>query len=90
MIDKKNTVILVALEQELPKSYLPGWKIIYTGVGKVNASFAISRSYFDYKPEYVKSILNNNTGKKGLQNVFENVNSLPFKYKDNELSLIHI
>ena len=34
MIDKKNTVILVALEQELPKSYLPGWKIIYTGVGK--------------------------------------------------------
>ena len=53
MIDKKNTVILVALEQELPKSYLPGWKIIYTGVGKVNASFAISRSYFDYKPEYV-------------------------------------
>ena len=53
MIDKKNTVILVALEQELPKSYLPGWKIIYTGVGKVNASFAISRSYLDYKPEYV-------------------------------------
>ena len=53
MIDKNNTVILVALEQELPKSYLPGWKIIYTGVGKVNASFAISRSYLDYKPEYV-------------------------------------
>ena len=53
MIEKKNTLILVALEQELPKSYLPGWKIIYTGVGKVNASFAISRSYFDYKPKYV-------------------------------------
>ena len=53
MIDKKNTLILVALEQELPKSYLPGWKIIYTGVGKVNTSFAISRSYLDYKPEYV-------------------------------------
>ena len=27
--------------------------------------------------------MNNNT-EKGLQNVFENVNSLPFKYKDNE------
>ena len=53
MIDKKNTVILVALEQELPKSYLPGWKIIYTGVGKVNASFAISRSYFDYNSSYL-------------------------------------
>ena len=53
MIDKKNTLILVALEQELPKSYLPGWRIIYTGVGKVNASFSISRSYFDYKPKYV-------------------------------------
>ena len=46
MIDKKNTVILVALEsQNCQNSYLPGWKIIYTGVGKVNASFAISRSY---------------------------------------------
>ena len=53
MIEKKNTLILVALEQELPKSYLPGWRIIYTGVGKVNASFAISRSYFDYNPKYV-------------------------------------
>ena len=52
MIDKKNAVILVALEQELPKSYLPGWRIVYTGVGKVNASFAISKSYFDYKPKY--------------------------------------
>ena len=56
MIDKKNTLILVALEQELPKSYLPGWKIIYSGVGKVNASFAISRSYFDYKPAISKVI----------------------------------
>ena len=46
MIDKKNTVILVALEQELPRRYLQGWKIIYTGVGKINGSFAISRSYF--------------------------------------------
>ena len=53
MIDKNNTLILVALEQELPKNYLPEWKIIYTGVGKVNASFAISRSYFDYKPKYI-------------------------------------
>ena len=53
MINKKNTVILVALEQELPKSYLPGWTIIYTGVGKVNASFAISKSYYDYKPKYI-------------------------------------
>ena len=53
MINKKNTVILVALEQELPKNYLPGWTIIYTGVGKVNASFAISKSYYDYKPKYI-------------------------------------
>ena len=52
MINKKNTVILVALEQELPKSFLPGWTVLYTGVGKVNASFAISKSYFDYKPKY--------------------------------------
>ena len=53
MINKKNTVILVALEQELPNNYLPGWTIIYTGVGKVNASFAISKSYYDYKPNSI-------------------------------------
>ena len=52
MIDKKNTLILVALEQELPKSYLPGWRIIYTGVGKVNASFAISKSRLDSRRDH--------------------------------------
>ena len=52
MINKKNSIILVALEQELPKKYLPDWHIIYSGVGKINASFAISKAYYEFKPEY--------------------------------------
>lgn len=38
MVDKESVIILVALEQELPKTSLPGWRIVYTGVGKINAA----------------------------------------------------
>ena len=50
MFDKKNTVILVAIEEELPQKLIPEWKIIYTGVGKVNAAISISEAYFKLKP----------------------------------------
>ena len=36
--DPKNTLILVALEAELPREMIPSWKVAYTGVGKVNAA----------------------------------------------------
>ena len=48
MIKKSDTVILVAIPKELPKLLLPDWNIIYTGVGKINASFAISKAYFEF------------------------------------------
>ena len=51
MIKKSDTVILVAIPKELPKLLLPDWNIIYTGVGKINASFAISKAYFEFKPK---------------------------------------
>ena len=51
MIKKNETVILVAIPKELPKLLLPDWNIIYTGVGKINASFAISKAYFEFKPK---------------------------------------
>ena len=51
MIKKSDTVILVAIPKELPKLLLPDWNVVYTGVGKINASFAISKAYFDFKPK---------------------------------------
>ena len=52
MINKKNSIILIALKQEFPKKYLPDWHIIYSGVGKINAALTISKAYYEFKPEY--------------------------------------
>ena len=51
MFDKKNTVILVAIEDELSKSLLPDWNIVYTGVGKINAALSIANAYNIYSPK---------------------------------------
>ncbi|NCV51273.1 MAG: 5'-methylthioadenosine nucleosidase, partial [Gammaproteobacteria bacterium] len=37
-ITPDNTLIVVALEDELPTHMVPGWNVLYTGVGKVNAA----------------------------------------------------
>ena len=34
---KTNTLIVVALEDELPRILVKNWRVIYTGIGKVNA-----------------------------------------------------
>ena len=52
MINKKNSIILVALKQELPKNYLPDWHIIYSGVGKINAAITISKAYYEFNPKH--------------------------------------
>ena len=53
IIKKKDILILVALKKELPKNYLNDFNVIYTGVGKVNASFAIYDSYYKFKPLFI-------------------------------------
>lgn len=53
MITKNNTLILVAIRDELPKDLLPGWNIQYTGVGKVNAAYQATRSIYKYKPKHI-------------------------------------
>ena len=53
IIKKKDILILVALKKELPKNYLNDFNVIYTGVGKVNASFAIYDSYLKFKPLFI-------------------------------------
>ncbi|MGB1998662.1 MAG: hypothetical protein ACPHS7_04390 [Candidatus Puniceispirillaceae bacterium] len=39
--DPQTTLLVVALENELPCDMVAGWTIIYTGVGKVNAAIAL-------------------------------------------------
>ncbi len=53
MINRENTLILVALEDELPREVLPEWNINYTGVGKVNATYHATKSIINFSPKYV-------------------------------------
>ena len=53
MIRQDNTVILVAIKDELPNNLLPGWNIQYTGVGKVNAAYQATRVIYEFKPKYI-------------------------------------
>ena len=50
---KNKLIILVALEEELPKSMLPELIIEYTGVGKINATYRTLEAIQKYNPEII-------------------------------------
>lgn len=51
--NKQDTLILVALESELPRANIPQWNIQYIGVGKVNAALAVCRFSQEFKPKVI-------------------------------------
>ena len=51
--NKNKPIILVALEDELPKSMLPELIIDYTGVGKINATYRTLEAIQKHNPETV-------------------------------------
>ena len=51
--DPQTTLLVVALENELPRDMAAGWTIIYTGVGKVNAAIALCDAIVIYQPKQV-------------------------------------
>ena len=53
LFQPENTLILVALQDELPRSLLPHWRIAYTGVGKVNAALTAEREINKEKPDRI-------------------------------------
>ena len=55
LFQPQDTLILVALADELPKPRLPQWRIAYTGVGKVNAAITAEREIASKRP---KTIIN--------------------------------
>jgi len=52
-INQKNTLIIVALEKELPQQLLPNWNIVYSGVGKVNAALTVVNAYNIFNPSII-------------------------------------
>ena len=51
--NKSETLIIVALEDECPRDLLSGWRVVYTGVGKVNALIGLSKAISEDKPKTV-------------------------------------
>jgi len=48
-----DTLIVVALEAELSNDLLPDWRIVYSGVGKVNATMTLCDAIIKFKPRTV-------------------------------------
>jgi adenosylhomocysteine nucleosidase len=49
-----KVLLCVALKNELPPSLVPaGIRVVYTGVGKINASIAVTNEINSYKPELI-------------------------------------
>ena len=53
LIYPQNTLIVVALEDELPTQLLAGWNVLYTGVGKINAAIAATEAVLETRPVHL-------------------------------------
>jgi len=49
----QTTLLVVALENELPRAMAAGWNIVYTGVGKINAAMTLCDAIAKYQPQQV-------------------------------------
>ena len=49
-LTKENTLIAVAMEEEFSSEQANGWRIVYTGIGKVNALISVYRALSEDKP----------------------------------------
>ena len=43
-------LLLVALESEVPVNITERWNVVFTGVGKINASYALMKALTNYRP----------------------------------------
>ena len=50
-LTKKNTLIAVAMKEELSLEQADGWNVIYTGIGKVNALISVNQALAEFKPD---------------------------------------
>ena len=46
--DPRTTLLVVALENQLPRDLVAGWQIVYSGVGKVNAAITLCDAANDW------------------------------------------
>ena len=50
---KSETLIIIALEDECPRELIEGWRVVYSGIGKVNALISLSGAVSEERPKTV-------------------------------------
>ena len=81
-LTKKNTLIAVAMEEELNIQQAKGWRVVYTGIGKVNALISINRAIREYKPVNIINFGTAGSSRSDLEGLHE---VTTFKQRDMDL-----
>ena len=81
-LTKKNTLIAVAMEEELSLEQAEGWRVVYTGIGKVNALISVNRALRKDKPVNIINFGTAGSSRVDLEGLHE---VTTFKQRDMDL-----
>ena len=81
-LTKKNTLIAVAMEEELSLQQAKGWRVIYTGIGKINALISVYRAMHEYRPVNIINFGTAGSSRNDLEGLHE---VTTFKQRDMDL-----
>jgi len=81
-LKRKNTLIAVAMEEELSLQQAKGWRVVYTGIGKINALISLNRAMQEYKPDNIINFGTAGSSRIDLEGLHE---VTTFKQRDMDL-----
>ena len=81
-LTKKNTLIAVAMKEELSLEQADGWNVIYTGIGKVNALISVNKALTEFKPDNLINFGTAGSSRSDLKGLHE---VTTFKQRDMDL-----
>jgi len=81
-LTKENTLIAIAMEEEFNLEQANGWRIVYTGIGKVNALISVYRALKEDKPVNIINFGTVGSSRSDLQGLQE---VTTFKQRDMDL-----
>ena len=81
-LTKKNTLIAVAMKEELSLEQADGWNVIYTGIGKVNAQISVNQALKEFKPDNLINFGTAGSSRSELKGLHE---VTTFKQRDMDL-----
>ena len=81
-LTKKNTLIAVAMKEELSLEQADGWNVIYTGIGKVNALISVNQALTEFKPDNIVNFGTAGSSRSDLKGLHE---VTTFKQRDMDL-----